>query len=137
ILVAMLNEKPFRAIARAFLLSCLWRCTGRWRPNGMQLGCRSPHEFLVPKRPVPHFGFLVQRWGGEGCTPNNGFYMLIFSIKMDVNCRLASAGRCCGRNAGAEATAALQIRPSRQRNGDGGILDAHGVPVWLCASFPQ
>src|SRR5471030_1425445 len=99
-LVAMLNEKPFRAIARAFLLSCLWRCAGRWRPNGMQLGCRSAHEFPASKRPFPHYGFFCSTLGEKGCTPNNGFYMLIFSIKMDVNCRFSCAGRCCGRKAG-------------------------------------
>src|SRR5471032_2848932 len=109
--------------------------------DGGQMGCSLAVDrrmnFLCPNARFLISVFLFNAGGGEGCTPNNGFYMLIFSIKMDVNCRLASAGRCCGRNAGAEATAALQIRPSRQRNGDGGILDAHGVPVWLCASFPQ
>src|SRR5471030_3237215 len=101
----------------------------------MWLGCRSAHEFLAPKRPVRHYGFFVRRQGQKGYAPNTGFYTLIFSIKTRIKRQLVGAEQCCRRKAGAEATAARQIRPSRQRNGDGGILDARGVPYGYARPF--
>src|SRR5471032_93490 len=72
--------------------------------DGGQMGCSLAVDrrmnFLRPNARFLITDFFIQRWGEKGCTPNNGFYMLVFSIKIDVNCRFSCAGRCCGRKAG-------------------------------------
>src|SRR5476651_1801003 len=72
--------------------------------DGGQMGCSLAVDrrmnFFCAQTPGSSFRIFLFNAGGDGYTPNNGFYMLVFSIKMDVNCRFSCAGRCCGRKAG-------------------------------------